>query len=505
MQLRLKIFHKGLILVSVPLLFEFIFIFILVGLLQQAESEIQKESRAKEILAKIDLTRRSWTDMGFALAIYKFNGSQLLRRRYQAAKQIIKKEYPKLEALVGNGSRKEMQLMEILKTNMPLALDDWNNVYLSESGPAAMSQLFGHVTDQNTANSEFRRIHEKPLMKVRCAGDELADIQARIADSSPLERAKTRQRIEYALMGGLAANVLITILLTFYLSKSISSRLAGVTDNTQKLAKRQALNPLVGGSDEIAVLDNCLHKTANELTELENFKREMMSMVSHELRTPLSSVVMILKLLSAGALGVLPEKAIDRIRAAETNADRLIRLINDLLDMERMEAGKLEMAFDECSLEDLFNQAIESVKEFAQKYEVTLKREGEGPTMYIDHDRILQVLINLLSNAIKYSPQNSEVILMCQDHQEFVEISVIDKGRGIPEAFKDKIFEKFQQVDQRDPREKKGSGLGLAISKAIVEEHRGSMGLESETGKGSRFWFRIPKTLKPEVLISVSS
>lgn len=488
---KLKIFHKGLILVSVPLIFEIVFVLVLVNLLQQAEAEVRREARAKDIIAKIDLMRRTWTDCGLAVGFFKWTGNPMARARYRACVKLIREEAANAKELV-KGNPKEEQLMDIMIANTEPALKSMQRA-MQARGDLAFGAMFSSGRSEEGSDGSKKN----PMLILRKAGDRLFEIETRVAEISPAERAQTRRMIQQALFGGLAANVVLTIILTFYLSKSITSRLACVTDNTQKLAKRQTLNLLVKGQDEIAVLDNCLHKTATELAELENFKREMMSMVSHELRTPLSSVVLILKLLSEGALGDIPEKALNRIKVAENNADRLIRLINDLLDIDRMEAGKLEMTFRETSMDSVLDQSVEYVKEFAQKTDVTILREGSAGSLTVDHERLVQVVINLLSNAIKYSPEGGTIKLISIESPEFIEIKVVDQGRGIPADFTKKIFEKFQQVDQSvDAREKKGSGLGLAICKAIIEQHSGEIGVESELSKGSTFWFRLPRSLK---------
>lgn len=487
---KLKIFHKGLILVSVPLIFEIVFVLVLVNLLQQAEAEIRRESRAKDIVAKIDLLRRAWTDCGLSVGFYKWTGNPIARARYRSCTRLIREESLNAKELV-KGNSKEEQLMDIILANTEPALES-----MSRAMKASGDRAFGTMFSPGAANSTAGERDKNPMFVLRKASDRLFDIETKVAEISPGERASTRRMIQQALFGGLLLNVVLTVLLTFYLSRSITSRLACVTDNTQKLAKRQPLNALVKGQDEIAVLDNCLHVTASELAELETFKKEMMSMVSHELRTPMTSVLSVLQLLGEGVLGEIPEKALNRIKVAENSAERLIRLINDLLDIDRMEAGKLEMTFKEISMENVLEHAAESLKEFAQKSDCSILREGSAGVLVGDHERLLQVVINLLSNAIKYSPAGAAVRLVSIETPEFIEVRVIDQGRGIPADYKQKVFEKFQQVDQSDAREKKGSGLGLAICKAIIQEHEGEIGVESELSKGSTFWFRLPKKLK---------
>jgi signal transduction histidine kinase len=199
-------------------------------------------------------------------------------------------------------------------------------------------------------------------------------------------------------------------------------------------------------------------------------------------------------LFDQGLLGELSEKGKNRLKFAQSETTRLIRLINDLLDIEKMEAGKFILDISEISVEELVEQAISSVAELAELKGIKLqtKYSQAGMSIEADSDRICQVLINFLSNAIKYSPEDSTVINSVEHNISQLMFSVEDRGRGIPEALKEKIFERFVQVEKTDATEKGGTGLGLAISRAIVEQHGGTIGVESATGVGSKFWFTLP-------------
>jgi PAS domain S-box-containing protein len=226
--------------------------------------------------------------------------------------------------------------------------------------------------------------------------------------------------------------------------------------------------------------------------EVERIRREFVSTVTHELRTPLTSVRGGLTLLSAGALGELPAKAKDIVTMAERNTMRLLDLINDLLDIEKLEAGMLKMEIDEIVLDEVISRSMESIYTFASERKVEILPEQAPFTVSADKDRLVQVLVNLLSNAIKFSPAGGSVEIEIFDIGADVEIAVVDHGRGIPQSFKEKIFQRFQQASG-DSKHKGGSGLGLAICKTIVELHGGQIGFDSEEGVGTRVWFRLPK------------
>jgi signal transduction histidine kinase len=218
-------------------------------------------------------------------------------------------------------------------------------------------------------------------------------------------------------------------------------------------------------------------------------------MLSHDLRSPLGAIQGSLVLLKAGAMGALSEQAMTRISSAERIATQLIRLINDLLDIEKAEAGKFELVKEEFSLSEMLSQTLESVQTLADQKKITLEKTDFEAQIIADRDRLFRVLVNLLSNAIKFSPENSKVTVEAEIKLGFVEIRVSDQGRGIARADQVRIFDRFQQVEAADATIKGGSGLGLAICRTIVEKHGGTISVESEPGKGSTFKFKIP--LKP--------
>jgi PAS domain S-box-containing protein len=239
-------------------------------------------------------------------------------------------------------------------------------------------------------------------------------------------------------------------------------------------------------------------RDVSERREIERLKDEFISTVSHELRTPLTSIRGSLSLVSAGVLGELPHDAAEVLTIAERNAVRLVALINDILDLERLQIGRLELRFEALPSANLLSRALDAVRALAQAEDVRLEVQGTEGELLCDGDRIVQVLVNLLSNAIKFSPAGGCVRIGATQTGGTIELRVSDQGRGIPSAYRQAIFERFRQVHVSDTRQKGGTGLGLAISKAIVEQHGGAIGVESEEGQGSTFWVRLPAAAGPE-------
>lgn len=233
-------------------------------------------------------------------------------------------------------------------------------------------------------------------------------------------------------------------------------------------------------------------RDTSERHEVDRLKKEFVSIVSHELRTPLSSIQGSLSLLADGVMGDLSEDAAKMVAIADRNAGRLITLINDILDLERLESGRMEFDFADVPLSVILGRALDAVRGFADRKGVLLRLHDTPAVAHADGDRLVQVLVNLLSNAIKFSPEGSVVSMDATEVSGWVTVRVTDQGRGIPAAHLQAIFEKFQQVEAADTRREGGTGLGLAICKAIIERHDGTIGVTSAEGTGSTFWFNIP-------------
>jgi signal transduction histidine kinase len=231
-------------------------------------------------------------------------------------------------------------------------------------------------------------------------------------------------------------------------------------------------------------------------------KDEFISIVSHELRTPLTSIHGSLGMLASGLLDAEPETGKRLLEIAVDSTERLIRLINDVLDVERIESGKVEMVKQTCNTADLMTNAADVMQAMAEKSGVTLSLSPLSTEVWADGDRIIQTLTNLLSNAIKFSPQGATVWLSAEQEGDRVLFQIKDQGRGIPTDKLETIFERFQQVDASDSRNQDGTGLGLAICRNIVQQHGGRIWVESVLGEGSTFCFTLP--IASEIEISTS-
>jgi len=230
-----------------------------------------------------------------------------------------------------------------------------------------------------------------------------------------------------------------------------------------------------------------------ERHEIERMKKEFVQMVSHDLRSPLTSVKGVMSLFHSGLFGAVNEQGKQMLERSESDVDRLVGLIDQLLDLERMQAGKMQIDYEVTDLTSVIERSVSAISFLASKNNIKIETPTNSPEVFADGSKLVQVIVNLLSNAIKFSPPNSTITITCNEIPEFVEVRIRDQGRGIPASLKDRIFERFEQVESADYKQKGGRGLGLAICKAIINSHHGMIGVDSEEGRGSTFWFRIPQ------------
>jgi len=593
---RLSLAQTGILLVIVPLVSGLLFIGTLSFLLQRSQMEVERNLLSKAVITRANIVSRLFVDASLAMSSYCLTGVPVYADRYEVTKKALFDELVVLAGLKVNAEQERTLLRRISEnaqkgTNF---LDDAKRtVETTESDNLTTRQLFKGIRS-------IAGLLEPDIQKLMEFEND-AEAQSRKAQSGSSDLVK------YALAAGIAANFAVSIALALFFSHRVTSRLNIMRDNSFRLSRREALNPEVKGTDEIAELDVAFHQMAGALLEanrkeralvenavevicsidnrnvitevnpaaqtmwqyapeellgqrcinlisddtkdatskmfeearrnstvtkfenrtlsksgklvdsqwsvswspndnslycvihdiserkkVEQLKREFIQMVSHDLRIPLTSLQMTLDLLLNGAYGELTEKGRPRITYAFSELERLINLINQLLEFEKMESGKVEIFVEPTEIEEVVTRSVEAVRSLAERGKIKLATKTFPTEIPADGGKLIQVLINLLGNAIKFSPPETTVSVTMDMLEKFVEIRVSDQGRGIPEAYRDKIFDRFEQVSIDDSRVKGGAGLGLAISKSIIVAHKGTVGVESEEGKGSTFWIKLP-------------
>lgn len=486
MKINLKLSHMGLILLGIPAAFEILFVIAIFVLLHQAEQEIKQESHSREVIAHAHKLSERITNAAISIGAYGYSKSPLAKQTFEAAVNGMHNELRILGDLL-RGNNKQLDRLLAINNTADSAIKQIEEARIAIEHASALSLLGG-----DTMMSDNLDKLSTLVGRLQKQINELVHAEANLNRDLPARRARSRQQVMMALVAGALFNICLAIALAGFFSRAVTRRHLVIMDNTVRLAKAQPLHPPLEGTDEIAQIDSVFHSMVRELDAADQFKKQLIAMVSHELRAPLTSIDAILTFLEAGGMGDLPAGVTKRLGTAESEVQRLIALINDLLDVEKMEAGKFEMSFELSSLASILDRSVASVSGAVENKRISLQVPQTDLLVWADADRLVQVVVNLLSNAVKFSPEGGMISIVVEKLDSTAEIRVKDEGRGIPADFQKKIFERFSQVEVADAKVRGGSGLGLSVCKAIVLQHGGSIGVESEEGKGATFWFRIP-------------
>lgn len=483
--MRLTIGVKGILLVAVPLVFELLFVGLLSYLLHQSEAETQRQLRSKTIVAKANMLMRRAASVTMSAGAYTFTRDPAFSTEYEKLLVQANNDIDEMENMVSDPARRaHLEQMKLILKTMERRLETYKT-RIQDSDANDLFAVLGNTKGLQTSRQLIARLGIEM--------DEFLRPEKVVELASPETQAANQRNIQWALWGGVAVSILVALSLARFFSSSISSRVDQMTDNTMKLSRGEALHPPMKGDDELSHLDTVFHQVVDHLNEVSKAKQELVAVVSHELRSPLTSVSGLLSLLQAGAFGGLSERGAVRLAGAESDLARVIRLINDLLDIEKLEAGKFEMLTRDIAVFSALERAVVSVQGITDRRKITIEVENSSERVYADEDRLVQVVVNFLSNAIKFSNDGGTIRVSVCDLNDKVEVRVADNGPGIAPEYQKSVFERYTQVNREDATVKGGSGLGLHVCKKIVEQLGGSIGVESQVGKGSTFWFRLPK------------
>ncbi len=596
---KLSISKKGLILVSVPIIFELVFVLILIAALKNAEHEAWKEAHYRAVVSETNNLSGLFYQATSILVSYGVMPSEESKKLFQASEETIRERMRFLATLLAENPQPSKSLAALEKTS--------NHVlYLMEN---SIAQFDSRQTSESLDKLSAYGAARAALLDLVEATRAVVDEQALAQRVNPKDQERARNQVRMSIIGGVLLNIAIAFWLAVFFGREIASRLKVILENTSKMAKGESLHVQLAGNDEIALLDRAFHEMSlavseanrkeraavenaldvicsidpsgnfikvnpasfkqwgytneeligNNLNDLiveedlelsqkafkeiveknstapfenriqhkngtiidlswtahwseqeqavyciahdisarkeaERFKQQLMQMVSHDMRTPLASMQHVNELLLMGVYGELPERVSESIRMSGKNTNRLIRLVNDFLDFEKMHAGKLDLNYASVEVSSILEESIDAVSAFASDSKIKIEAEDTDFVIEADSDRLIQVLVNLLSNAIKFSPAESTVAISVERKGAELEFSVKDQGPGIPEDARASVFQRFSKSvsSERVKKKIKGTGLGLSICKGFIEAHSGSLGVENCPKGGSRFWFRVP-------------
>jgi len=588
--LKPKLWHQGLIIVTVPFLFALFFVGTLGYLLLQLEVEARNMERSRNLILETENLQRQFVEMGTAVAGYSLSKNPMFGSQFSESKA-------KVFTQIG-------LLKDLVKTDPEASavVDKISNVVQGEV--KHLEVMLDEIDRDTGGRNQFERI-QKSFVQLSNLFEDVVKRQRSLVRGGPETETYFRTLVEGWLYGGLVAFALIAGGLVAYFNAGTAKRLNVLMDNTQRLTAQQELLPPPGGRDEIAELDqvfrmmavelanaarkeraivqnavdvicsvdsglkfsavnpaaetqwgysefdlygrrvvDIIFENADEITKTfreaietkknvaieirirsksqrpvdtlwtlqwsdsenqlfcvshditerklaDQIRRDVVAMVSHDLRSPLTSILVGIDLLKAGAKGRIEEKVEHELDKMEGSASRMVRLINDFLDLEKLQSGKIELKIQNTSLDVIVTNSVQAIKSLAEVKNITFEEVGTDIDIVADGDRIIQVLVNLLGNAIKFSPPNGIITIAAAKNKGDVEIFVSDQGPGIEPAQQAAIFENFTQLDIGVMPG--STGLGLSICKNLVEHHGGTIGIRSTPGSGSTFWFRLPQ------------
>jgi signal transduction histidine kinase len=475
--MRLSLFHKGLILVSIPLCFEITIFGVLINLQNQAEKEAQRISHNKKINDDVNNILKQAMFLGrsrtqtFNSAGFNDHAHQIIVNFQDLDKltcddPILYKDLQTTRGFIDE-AEKQLRVMQFTmragsRTNSPEVVE-------------ARRKLYNFF--QTAINSGF------------------LDLAAKSAEASDdFHSRELRERIKLLLQCALVASVLMGIFGATMFSKHLVGRLNNLKTNAARLANSEPLLPLDKDNDEVAELDKSFHTAADAISEATRMRQEATAMITHDLKTPLQSIRSFLEMLQHGMLAELNDEGKGMMAQSEKETVKMVGLIDSVLQLEKMRSGSLKLKVIKANVAELLDDSVDEVRALANEKEVKLKCEYSGlenETIEADPSWIEQVFVNVLITSIKFSPKKMSVLVMLQSTPEQVIISISDQGSGIPRDEQKLIFERFHRI----PTEGSGggSGLGLAISKQLVELHQGSIVLESVPGTGSKFIVKLPR------------
>ncbi|MCA9802333.1 MAG: HAMP domain-containing histidine kinase [Cyanobacteria bacterium HKST-UBA02] len=464
--MKLSILHKGLIIVSIPLLFEIFFVVVLMGLLEDATRHIRKQIRSQDKIVCVETMLKELADSTTTAIIYNVTRNKEILDRNEQSRRRLLVAAEKLNRLT-RGDSQEQEACSRMRASSALWLRHQEDVINSPP----RDRLSSFLNVQSGGQTE-----QLLIMRSEGSAKRIIDREKNLQTVEPGLRRQAIFKIHLFLLFGLVVNITITAFLAVYMARYLSARLDNVIANTFKLGARLPLNPPLRGEDEMAELDEALHASATELLEFEAFKEQLIGVVSHELRTPLTSISGTLTLLEAGAMGSFPDHAVTEVGRAQESLKKLIDLVNNMLLLERLEAGSQIVKQEELSLARLLETILGDREVAIEAKNLSINATISDISLVGDPDLLPLALGALLSASIARAPEESTIDLAVAETVENVEVRMSDRGRALRADESSLFFSRFH--NHPDASEV----LSHSLIKAIVNAHGGSVAAQSDGG-----------------------
>lgn len=502
----MKLRNQGIVLIVIPAICQIVFVGVLAWFIVRLNSAGAEETRIKQIMTKCQELPYKISSSYMHILMMNMSGARNVDATFEETNQSVRGHIKNLQTLVPPSDPMRKTLDSYIGT-----IEHLMNL-VEESKNAIKRTSEGEMVTPTFADFIGEREYTEELTAyLRQASQQAAKINAHytpVVQEFQPESQQSRMAVIAAIVALIFFNIVVAIGLAVFFSRQTISRLDTLMSNIQNFSEGKLDLSPVGGGSELAELDESFRKMAYAKHASDEMRRSIVAMVSHDMRSPLTSVQMVLTMVLEKVYGPVEpglEKVLTRVNS---EIYRLVRLASDLLDSEKIESGKIDLDVKEHVLKDITDQALNAIQGMSSMLGTSIETEvPENLPIACDADRIIQVLVNFLSNALKYSARGSTVQLRARHiiEGDLIRIEVIDHGPGIAEHEIDTVFEKFKQLAQSGETKRQGAGLGLAICKALVEEHGGNIGVESELGKGSCFFIELPGAAVPAGKSNASS
>jgi signal transduction histidine kinase len=481
MKFQPTITKQGILLITIPLVFEIVFVLSLSALLRQGDEQRKEFAQSTEFVAGVSQLTQKVMEAVLTLSVWKTTRSEEYAKKFDSIVATLPEVNANLASLSHGDTVREKHAAALKESE--------ERIFKLISGfrhPAAVAMMI--LMDPMI----YRRDLSQALAAFINETTSIAEEQKAKQQQNARRDEKFHQLVGMTLMFGIGLNIIISLLMVHIFSRRITSRLAIVSDNCRRFVARTTLHKPVGGYDEIADLDLHIHDMEKTVRAAEQRRDEYVQMVNHDLRSPLTAIQTILAGTMKGLYGELTEKGKTRIEDAKLDANRLLELINEAMEVDRIDSGQFQLNRAPLDLTNLISDVTTSLNPLMEQKHMSFVMEPLDVEVNADRARLFRVLANIIDNAIKYSPDSSTIRVVLKQSKNEVMVEVADQGPGISASETEKMFKAYERGEHGSAKNPGGKGLGLAVCKKIVEAHGGRIGAQKGLRKGAIIWFTIP-------------